>query len=273
MNLVQAGGKPVKWTAAVLNTSQNLQAYPLGKVYVGGEDGVSITNGISWCGSGSIKNYYSYISFEIALPSQILLYLDPADFYESGFESDPTIYKCGFPTSGGGVWPYCLADFLNSPQPYMGYRNVKFNFLTPACEGRTSTDFTQMEIGQSLKLYLSFGIAGQNFSDECSECIPENYHNIWGKAHGFISSSSGLPDIYITRDSQNEWTVTVDTYFNNPDYQNSQYVNGNDQIIEHYCVCVRKTGKGGRITYEKEIKYPAWTKTHLGFQIKFTKSQ
>jgi len=257
----------------VLDTSRNLRAYPPGKVYVGGEDGISITNGISWCGSGSTKYYYSHISLEIALPSLVLLNLNPADFYDSGVDPDPTIYKCGFPPSGVGSWPICLAEFLTSPQPYMGYQYVKFNFLTPACEGRTSTDFTQMPIGQWLKLFLSFGIAGQNLSDDCSACFPENYHNIWGKAHGFISSPSGLPDIYITRDSQNEWTVTADTYFNNPDFQNSQYVSGNDQIIEHYCVCVQKTGKGGRITYEKELKYPAWTKTHLGFQIKFTKSQ
>jgi hypothetical protein len=271
--LANTAGKPVKWMAIIL-PSENLQGCPSpDQVYVSGENGINISTGTSRCGTGKTMTFYSYINFKVMLPSQIMFTLGTL---VEGW-SDPDLVKCGFPI-GGPYWPLCLANFLSQPQPYEGYQDVTLRFCTAACEDRVSSNFTQMEVGSWLKTNMVLYIESQqDTGTECPEdCNPDKYHLVRARARGYIPEGQLRPDIYISRDSENEWTVYVDTNFLNPDYQypdDIPYMSACDLIYEQYCVCVPKTGKGGKTFYGKEFKDAAWTKTNLKFQIKFIKTQ
>lgn len=274
--LYSSGGggvvKPPKWAAFIQPSSANLIALPADDhVYVSGEDGVTISTGINRCGTGKTMTNYSYINLQVMLPSQVL-------FSIASFEdwwSDPSLVSCGFP-AGGSTWPECLGAFLSQPQPYEGYQSAVLRFSTSGCEDRVSADFMQMPIGTWLKANLLIYLDSQHNSGlDCPEgCDEYNYHRLRARARGHIFPGEMYPDIYIFRDGENEWTVHVDTHFQNPDYQYPEdfpYMSLCDHFYEQYCVCVEKIGKRGKIVYEQEYKDPAWAKAHLNFQIKFFK--
>jgi len=271
LSLVQSAPAPgpSKWSAIILPGSSNLQALPdPNRVYVDGQEGITISTGSSTCGSGKNMTFYTHITFQVALPSQILFSLGALD---PGEVSPPAVV-CGFPV-GGNIWPECLANFLNQPQPYEGYHFVYFYFSTPGCEDRISSDFTKMEIGTWLKMNLTLRLRSDNIDVDCPYGCGGG-HSIDARAHGWIHDGQLLPDIWVYRDSENEWTVNIDTSFDNPGFQTyPPPLALRDLIWEYYCECVLKTGKGGRTYYEKQFVDAAWTRTHLAFQIKFIKTQ
>jgi hypothetical protein len=196
-------GKPPKWRAEILSSSQNMQGYPAPEhIYVSGENGVTISSGTSRCGTGPTMTYYSYIDFQISLPTQILFTLSTLQPFWS--DPDPTLVSCGFPETQGS-WPSCLFNFLSQPQPYEGYQFALLRFSTCGCEDRTDSDFTKMLVGSWLKTNFRFYIdSSQNAGRDCpQDCNSVNYHRVRGTAHGYIKNGSPMPDIYIFRDSEN----------------------------------------------------------------------
>ncbi len=277
-NLIHAKGKPIKWTAVILESSSNLWGIgdPEGGgwTYKAGVDGVDIHSGTSTCSSRNDKTYSSYIMFDIRLPSQIQFVLG-GDTIGVNQEEQENV-TCGFPLPTGSIWPSCLFDFLNFPQPFddpvpnmPDYQLVHFIFSTQNCPDREDFNFLDMPIGDSKTMKLRFSIVGQNTSGDCDDCNEFNYHNVSGVAHGY----SNQPDIFIYRESENEWVVSVNTLFDNPDYQGpSPYYNLVDHIFETYCKCTPISSKGKSKRMQKEYKYSGWMKTLLHFEIKFIKS-
>jgi hypothetical protein len=267
-----APGKVAKWQVQIL-PSLSLQALDLSgipssdRLYIGGQDGVTISDGAARCGSGADATNYTYLSFQISTPSQLLFMLgSPLD---SG--PGPQGNLCGFP--GGSLsWPDCLFSFLNQPQPAQGYDRVYFFFATGACEDRGSTDFRLMPVNTWLRVSMDMRIVPLNYTGDCPTGCPDN-HMVIGRAHGLDPGDGNFPDIYIYRDSFDSWTVHVSTNFDNPSYQDhpSPYLMFRDLIFETYCNCVLQNGKGGRKTWVWQSFDSAWVRTHLEFNIRFTK--
>ena len=268
LSLVQSApaSKPAQWTAIIDPVSPNLKALPdQNRVYVNGQDGVTIRTGSSSCGNGNNKTFSTYISFQIALPEQIQFSLGgllAGGILISGAE-------CQFPENNE-FWPGCLFTFLNKPQPYAGYQFLNFFFSTAGCEEKISADFTKMAVGTWLKMNFSMALRWDSL--ECLSCDGANSVDL--RAHGHIHNGEYLPDIYVFRDSESEWTIRVATEFDNPDFQTyPPLLTLRDLIRVFYCECVEKTGRGGRTYYEKQYSDAAWAKTPVAFQIKFIKTQ
>jgi len=250
--------------AAEIVAGPSVQAYPSNEVYITGQDGVSITDGSGRCGSGADATNYSYLLLQIALPSQVSFDLGALTDYWS----DTSLDTCGFPDCAGS-WPACLLTFLSQLQPQPKYRNVYFLIATAGCEDNRSSDFRTMAIGTSLRAGLTLRIDPENSGADCQAGCPGE-HSVWFKARGY-EWALGQPDIYIYRDSATVWTVHVSTNFDNPAYQSGNSWPYRDAIFEKYCTCTLKTGKGGKSYWATEYFDSAWAKTHLEFQIKFTK--
>jgi hypothetical protein len=259
------GSKTPQWSARIDPSSPNLKAvFPNGyptREFVNGENGVTIQSGGSSCGNRQSKIYTSYISLQIALPGQIeFVNLTPQ---ESAIWDASRL--CQFPfLSGSTKWPDCLTYFLSQPQPYDGYQLIALSFNTPGCEEKTSYDFTEMTIGETMRMNFSMDLRWDSI--DCLRCEENNISMV---AHG---TDWSVPDVSIHRDNDNEWTVAVDTDFTNPLYYPCIDWRSCDGIKAFYCTCVEKHNHKGVAYYEKQYVGAAWTKAKVAFKITFTRS-
>ncbi len=273
----QAGaGKPIRWKATFDN-SGNLRGFPQnGTAFVGGVDGVDITNGTGTCDSGI--NSYSFLQMRVYDPSYLNFSMDAV--------VDPTwswgnydSASCGFPnTEPGLAWPYCVADFLNGrghPSPDYGWVLVRFTTFGGCADSNIHT-LIGMDVGEIFPVHMSIEIWSHPFDCPPNSTWAKNpLHNLIMNAHGY---GTLLPDIYIERlpdvSGNRVWIASVNTIFNNENYKTSPTSDmwgwgKSDGIFGQYAICPPSSGKGKK-PVAAEYQYP-WAKAPLKFQITFTK--
>ncbi len=275
----QAGAaKPIRWQATILPGGNLIGSGP----FVGGQDQVNINNGVGTnstpCSATGTSGAYSYLELQVFNPS---LLFNIGGFLNSG---NPAPASYGFPNTDT-AWPNCIASFLNAyPQPTADYPHIILRFTTCGC-ANSITDLMAMKDGDILPVHMELLFFSHIWG--CPPSSPytqETFLNLEMHAHGYKGSipadiNGSTYDVYIKKVG-NTWTAYVDTVFNNPTYQKSlaDYTSADwpltisDNIVGQYATCEQvPAAKGKKATWTTTYHYP-WAKTHLNFQIAFTKS-
>jgi hypothetical protein len=262
----QAGpgkGKSIKWKAAFIDDGTANLTGVAG--FVGGVDHVNINNGLGTCEGVP----YSFLELQVFTPS--LIFKNMGGFLDWGNPdpADSVPFPYGFPYTTGS-WPYCVANFLNdNVHPTAEYPHIILRFSTCGCD--STTDLMKMEVGKIIRVHMSL-----LFFSHIWGCPPnsQTFLNLNMNAHGYYKG--GTPDIYIYRSSLTEWIASVDTMFDNSDYQNITFdstsanwpVTTSDNILGQYATCDPGPVRKGKTTWTTTYHYP-WAKAPLKFQIKF----
>lgn len=233
-----------------------------GWLYNDTDPNVNVVQGIGTYISRVNGTWYTpAFRFEVIFPEKIRFGTISKNVDWDGGESGTA---CGYPEGVG------LFEFLSEKEhPVEGYQNVWFSFRGENSQDLSYAEIDNMEVGEWRKITMNFAILGQDIYGSCEDCNPGGYHNVNGEAHGY-----GNPlDIFYQRTGIDEWTVYVDTNFDNPDKTSIDYWivfdYNNDMIREEYCECV-PTGKGKKL--KKEIHRPYWGRGNLYFTIVFTRT-
>ena len=286
-NSQAAKGKPIKWKATV--TGDNLWA---SGEFFGGQDQVNINYGVGTndtnCDtdrpSGGTSGAYSYLELQVFKP--VLGFLGMNSFSSWG-NPDPdsnsiNLAPYGFPNPSGfpnnlTIWPGCIQEFLiNNLHPTADYPHITLRFTTCGCGNDINSNLMNMGVGTTLPVHLVLQFFSHNW--DCPASSPfgqKTFLNLLMSAHGYVVGSDC--DVKIVRTSATEWTAYVDTDFGNSLYPppDASYISAtlpgakSDGIIGQYATC-QTTGKGKNAVSTLKYYYP-WAKTHLQFQIAFTK--
>jgi len=277
-NSEAAKGKPIRWKAAILPVVDgNLSGQTAD--FIGGENGVDITNGTRLCADGI--NSYSFLQMRVYDPSSLNFYMDKTSFITSNYDHAPDApAPCGFNTVDCS-WPNCVAEFLNGrDQPTPEYGWVCVRFTTYRCD---NYNLMTMKVSDPpVPVHMSIEFWSHAF--DCPKNSPwasNPLHNLIMNAHGYTKINTSLPDIYIQKISDKDlvnkdvWTASVNTIFDNSDLNkygesykdfvptSSEWAYS-DNILGQFATC---SGKGKNTVMK--YWYP-WAKAPLKFQINFT---
>jgi hypothetical protein len=266
------------WKAVILDSSANMtggyggvyDSFLGGWVYNDSDEFTNVKVFIrTYSSKGNTNNFYApVLALEVLSPTQIGL----QGIVIGEYGSDPALNSCGFPNTQGGVLPFCWDSFLSLPQPASGCQSAQFMHEGKACMTKEEADFNTMEVGIPRVMHLSFWINGQNIYGTCDECDPLNYHQVTGKAHGYLKN--GTYDISLTRESLDTWRVIVNTAFDNQDYNESfpSAFSWQDDIIwESYCDCVYEKVKK-REVLTKKTQYSSWARAPIHYEMLFIRT-
>jgi len=274
-----SAAKPIRWKATIVPIDGANLIGPTTD-FVGGVDNVNINYGLDTDSEscGPTGNSLSYLLLQVFNPSsQSLQIINMSGF--SGYATLPPSY--GFPNTTTNIWPDCVADFLSSgPHPTADYPVVSLRFSTCGC-GNTTTDFMKMGVGATIPVHFELLFFSHIWSCPAPSA-QKTFLNLQMNAHGYVKTVGSLPDIYITRISQTEWTAYVDTKFDNGAFQKTETdldsasadwpVRDSDNILGQYATCDWiKAPKGNKRIWTTTYHYPC-AKAPFKFQIVFTKN-